>query len=71
MIKDLITLVWKLKNSKTGGFAIVTLIVAFLNENVDFVAQYLSDAGFSTVLAFMGFVTAGLRMVTTKSLLDK
>lgn len=71
MIKNLITLVWKLKNSKTGGFAAATLIVAFLNENVDFVSQYLSDAGFSTVLAFMGLVTAGLRMVTTKSLLDK
>ena len=68
---DLFKLVWALKDTKTGWFSVVTLIMAFANEHVAVVASYMSEAGFSVVLTVLATITAVLRMVTTEGVIEK
>lgn len=71
MISDLLKLVWSLKNTRTGIFSMLTLVMAFLNDNVNVVAEYMTDAGFSVVLTVMAMLTAVLRMVTVEGVIEK
>lgn len=68
---DLIKLVWALKDTKTGIFSMLTLILAFANEHVSVVSGYMSEAGFSVVLTVLAMVTAILRLVTHEGVVEK